>query len=67
MEPPLVIIKENKILLLLFIIFTATLSLTGLQRGGVFVGLRRAEYTFMQNLVTFARIGVVPFLTAFGR
>lgn len=66
MEPPLVIIKENKILLLLFIIFTATLSLTGLQRGGVFVGLRRAEYTFMQNLVTFARIGVVPFLTAFG-
>ncbi len=65
-SPSLAILKENKILLMLFIIYTALMPLTGLQREGIFAGFRKTEYSFVQTLVTVARIGVVPFLTAFG-
>jgi hypothetical protein len=41
---PLIIIRENKILLVLFIVFTAIAHLAGLQREGVFVGFRKTEY-----------------------
>jgi len=37
-----------------------------LQSQGIFVGFRKAEYSFIQTIVTLARIGIVPFLTAFG-
>jgi len=53
-------------LLLLFVAFTAIAPLTALQSSGVFVGFRKAEYSFIQTIVTFARIGIVPFLTVFG-
>ncbi|RLI89702.1 MAG: hypothetical protein DRO65_03885 [Candidatus Altiarchaeales archaeon] len=46
--------------------FTAIAPLTALQSQGIFVGFRKAEYSFIQTIVTFARIGIVPFLTAFG-
>lgn len=65
-SPSLAILKENKILLLLFIIYTAVIPLTGLQKEGIFAGFRKTEYSFVQTLVTVARIGIVPFLTAFG-
>lgn len=41
------------------------MPLTGLQREGIFAGFRKTEYSFIQTLVTVARIGIVPFLTAF--
>jgi len=65
-SPSLSIIRENKILLLLFVAFTAIAPLTALQREGIFAGFRKTEYSFIQTLVTIARIGIVPFLTAFG-
>lgn len=65
-SPSLSIIKENKILLLLFVIFTAIAPLHGLQSSAVFVGFRKTEYSLMQTIVTLARIGVMPFLVAFG-
>ena len=43
-SPSLSIIKENKILLLLFVVFTAIAPLHGLQSQGVFVGFRKIEY-----------------------
>ena len=65
-SPSLSIIRENRILLMLFIVFTLIAPLAGLQSRGIFVGFRKAEYSFYQTVVTFARIGIVPFLTAFG-
>lgn len=65
-SPSLSIIRENKFLLLLFIIFTAIAPLAGLQSSGVFVGFRKTEYSLVQTTVTLARIGIVPFLVAFG-
>jgi len=46
--------------------FTAIAPLKALQSQGIFVGFRKAEYSFIQTIITFARIGIVPFLTAFG-
>lgn len=65
-SPSLSIIKANKLLYLLFIVFTAVAPLRGLQSQGVFVGFRKTEYSFVQTIVTLARIGIVPFLVAFG-
>lgn len=65
-SPSLSIIRENKFLLLLFIVFTAIAPLAGLQSQGVFVGFRKTEYSLVQTIVTLARIGIVPFLVAFG-
>lgn len=64
--PALSILKDNRLLLFLFIIFTVISPLGGLQRQGLYVGLREAKYTFIHSTVTLARIGVVPLLTAFG-
>lgn len=65
-SPSLAILKDNWVLLLLFVIYTSVIPLTGLQREGIFAGFRKTEYSFVQTLVTVARIGIVPFLTAFG-
>lgn len=65
-SPSLSIVRENKVLLSLFVAFTVIAPLTALQSQGIFVGFRKAEYSFIQTIVTFARIGIVPFLTAFG-
>jgi O-antigen/teichoic acid export membrane protein len=65
-SPSLSIIRENKFLLLLFVLFTAAASLTNLQIGGVFVGFRKTEYVFVQNIAILVRIVIVPFLVAFG-
>ena len=65
-SPSLSIIKENKILLLLFVVFTAMAPLHGLQSQGVFVGFRKTEYSFYQTIAIFARLAIVPFLVAFG-
>ena len=46
--------------------FTAIAPLGALQSSGVFVGFRKAEYSFIQTIVTLARIGIVPFLTTLG-
>ena len=64
--PPLSIIRENKFLLLLFVVFTVIAPLAGLLQSGAFVGFRKAEYSFFQTAATFARIGILPFLVAFG-
>jgi hypothetical protein len=64
-SPSLAIIK-NKLALLLFILFTVLAPLVALQSQGIFVGFMKTEYSFYLTAVTFARIGIVPFLTAFG-
>ena len=64
-SPSLNLIRE-KTFLFLFLFYTAISPLTALQSQGVFVGFRKAEYTFYQTIVTFARVAIVPFLTAFG-
>ena len=40
--------------------------LTNLQKGGVFVGFRKTEYSFYQTIAIFVRLAIVPFLVAFG-
>ncbi len=65
-SPSLSLLKNNEILLVLFIVYTSIAPLMALQREGIFAGLRRAEYSFVQTLVTFARLGIVPLLTSFG-
>ena len=49
-SPALICIRENNALFLSFILFTILASLVALQTYGVFVGLRRAKYSFIQNL-----------------
>jgi len=65
-SPSLSIIRENKSLLLLFIVFTAIAPLHGLQSSGVFVGFRKTKYSFYQTIAIFLRLVIVPFLVAFG-
>jgi O-antigen/teichoic acid export membrane protein len=65
-SPSLIIIRENKLLLLLFVVFTAIAPLHGLQSSGVFVGFRKTEYSFFQTIAIFVRLAIVPFLVAFG-
>lgn len=64
--PSLSILKENRFFFLLFPIFAAVRTLRPLQMDGIFVGFRKMEYSFVQMLVTFARIGIVPFLVTLG-
>jgi O-antigen/teichoic acid export membrane protein len=67
LSPALICIKENNILLLFFIIFTIFTSLTSLQTFGIFVGLRKAKYSFIQNVISsLSRIVALIFLIAFG-
>jgi len=66
LSPSLIVLRENYILLFLFLVYTTVAPLTILQMVGIFAGLRRAEYSFIQTLVTITRIGIAPFLTAFG-
>jgi O-antigen/teichoic acid export membrane protein len=65
-SPSLSIIRDNKFLLLIFVVFTAILPLSGLQKEGVFVGFRKTEYSFFQTIAIFVRLAIVPFLAAFG-
>jgi O-antigen/teichoic acid export membrane protein len=65
-SPSLHIIKEHTVLLMLFIAFTVIAPLGALQSQGVFVGFRKTKYSLYQTVVTFARLGVVPFLVTFG-
>ena len=65
-SPSLIVIRENKISVLLFLIFTGAISLTSLQKGGIFVGFRRTEYSFIQTIATLGRLIALPFLVAFG-
>jgi O-antigen/teichoic acid export membrane protein len=65
-SPALAFMKENSIVLLFFIIFTASISLRTLQTLGVFVGCREARYSFIQSLIAFSRIAILPLLIAFG-
>ncbi|MDY6931986.1 MAG: oligosaccharide flippase family protein, partial [Halobacteriota archaeon] len=65
-SPSLSVIRSDVVLLILFIVFTATASLPALQTQGVFAGFRRTEYSLLQTLVTLARLGIIPFLVAFG-
>jgi O-antigen/teichoic acid export membrane protein len=63
---PLSIIMKNKFLLSLFLIYTPLSALTALQSQGVFIGFRKAEYTFYQTITSFSRLFIIPFLTVFG-
>lgn len=64
-SPSLIVIRENRFLLLLFFIFTAITPLTELQKYGIFVGFRKAEYSFIQTIIMLIRICIVPFLVEF--
>ena len=65
-SPSLIIIRENKFLLLLFVAFTSVAPMAGLLQGGVFAGFRKTEYSFYQTIMIFVRLAIVPFLAAFG-
>ncbi len=65
-SPSLIIIRENKFLLLLFVAFTSVAPMAGLLQGGVFAGFRKTEYSFYQTIVILVRLAIVPFLAAFG-
>ena len=66
-SPALMWIRKNNGLLLSFIIFTILASLTPLQTLGVFVGLRKAKYSFIQNLSSsLLRLGALILLVGFG-
>ena len=66
-SPALMWIRKNNGLLLSFIIFTILASLTSLQTLGVFVGLRKAKYSFIQNLSSsLLRLGALILLVGFG-
>jgi len=65
-SPSLIVIQKNKVFLLLFLIFTSVAPLATLQALGVFVGFREAKYSFIQTVVAFTRIAIVPFLVMFG-
>ncbi len=65
-SPSLIIIRENKFLLLLFAAFTSVAPMAGLLSQGVFAGFRKTEYSFYQTIVIFVRLAIVPFLAAFG-
>ena len=65
-SPSLIVIQKNKIFLLLFLIFTSVAPLATLQALGVFVGFREAKYSFIQTVIAFTRIAIIPFLVTFG-
>ena len=62
-SPALMIIRENMVLLICFILFTIAVSIFILQ-SSVFVAFREAKYTFIQNFVAVARVAILPFLIA---
>lgn len=64
-SPPLVFIRENIIYLILFIIFTLSISLLSLQ-SNVFIAFRNTKYVFIQNLITTLRLPLVILLIGFG-
>ncbi len=66
-SPALMWIKKNSWLLISFIIFTILASLIPLQTLGVFVGLRKAKYSFIQNLSSsLLRLVALILLVGFG-
>ena len=64
-SPSLSVIKKLEYFVL-FVVFTVSLTLAGLFGQGIFVAFRRAKYTFIQNISTFLRLFVLPFLVSFG-
>ena len=64
--PSLYIITNNFFLLSFFILFTLISPLVELQLSAVFVGLKKAEYSFYETCVTIFRLGILPFLIVFG-
>lgn len=64
-SPALVILKENVIFELTFILFTIANALLQLQ-GNIFVAFRHAKYSFFQMSVMVLKIGIVPLLITFG-
>jgi O-antigen/teichoic acid export membrane protein len=63
-SPSLGVIKRAEYLLL-FIGFTASLTISGILGQGIFVAFRKAEYTFLQSVSTFLRLFILPFLISF--
>jgi len=65
--PALMWIKKDSISLLSFIIFTISASLVSLQTLGIFVGLRKAKYSFIQTLLlSLVKLGTLTLLVDFG-
>jgi len=64
-SPALMVIKENAIFGLAFILFTVATALFQLQ-SNVFVAFRQAKYSFFQFIVTILKIGILPLLITLG-
>lgn len=64
-SPELLFLKENLFLSILLIIFTTTNSIL-VPQSNVFVALRNAKYSFIQNLIAISRIIILPFFVAWG-
>ena len=65
-SPALLFIRENIIFLLVFVVFVFTTALTRLQ-GTIFVALRSAELSFIQNTtLSVVKLIFVLYLAAFG-
>jgi len=66
LAPPLKVIKENPVIVLLFILFCVLPSNNALLRMGVFIGFKEAKYSFIQTIFLFMRILILPFFVALG-
>jgi O-antigen/teichoic acid export membrane protein len=65
-SPSLQNLRNNQLLILFFISFTATLTVGSLLNSGVFVGLKKTKYSFFMSLATIIRIFILPFCATFG-
>ncbi len=64
-SPVLLFIRANPVFSLLFVIFTIAASLTMLQ-GYLFIALRAAHFTFIQSLITAAKVIFIALPLALG-
>lgn len=64
-SPALMILREQTLFGLVFVLFTIAMTLFGLQTN-VFVAFRQAKYSFIQGSVAMLRIVILPFLITFG-
>lgn len=65
-SPSLIVLRENTLVMVLFVIITTISPLITLQSFGVFAGLKKGEYSLMQNMVIPLRLLFLVLLIPFG-
>lgn len=64
-SPALGIISVSQAAFLFFTGLSVLTTLTGIQSFGVFIGLRKAEYSFLQGLSSLSKLALLPLLACF--